>query len=114
MPNQSVDAAEQVEGNFVIQEFERVLPNIVVSGVPILTSGINRKINIGNYENIDVFAAISLPLPETSLEEVEALKEIVAMAAELGFSMMAKEINARYAAIKELQSPRKTEDEAAT
>lgn len=69
---------------------------------PVVMLGVNRKINIGNFENIDVYAAVSLPL-NASYDDVEDLKQAVIDAAEIGFAMTSQETGNRYTAIKELQ-----------
>lgn len=71
---------------------------------PNLVCGVSRKINIGNYENIDVFASISIPVLEIPHEDLEAFKEAVAEAAQVGFSIASMETGERYHKIKELQS----------
>lgn len=74
---------------------------------PMLLAGVNRKINTGNYENIDVYCAISVPLnlvPNGDIAQFyEALREAAATAAEIGFGITSKETGARYQLIKEMQ-----------
>jgi hypothetical protein len=73
------------------------------SSAPIFICGVNRKINIGNYENIDVYAGITLPLEGMSYEDKDSLKEAIRDAAAYAFSLMAKETGERYNLIKESQ-----------
>lgn len=72
--------------------------------VPVMICGVNRKANIGNYETVDVYAGVTLPMPEAVGASPERLREIVAETAELGISMAAKETADRYTAIKNLMS----------
>ena len=74
--------------------------------LPVVTTGINRKINTGNYENIDVFMGVSLPvfmMPVTP-EDYEKFKEAVTQAAKEGFLEASRNTGDRYNMIKELQS----------
>lgn len=71
--------------------------------LPMLLAGVNRKINTGNYENIDVYCAVSVPLDLLPNGDIEAFKQAVAEAAELAFGITSKETGARYALIKEMQ-----------
>lgn len=75
---------------------------IIMSSEPILICGVNRKINIGNFENIDVYAGITLPL-NISYEDKEELKKEIHDAATYAFSLMAKETGDRYMLIKDSQ-----------
>jgi hypothetical protein len=70
---------------------------------PVLICGVNRKVNIGNFENVDVYAAISLPLNSVSIEDQEALSEMVQEAAAYGFGLVSRETGERYQLIKENQ-----------
>lgn len=70
---------------------------------PIFICGVNRKINIGNFENIDVYAGITLPLGDVSLEDKEELQQAIHDAASYAFSLMAKETGERYMLIKDAQ-----------
>lgn len=70
---------------------------------PIFICGVNRKINIGNFENIDVYAGITLPLNGVSLEDKEELQQAIHDAAAYAFSLMSKETGERYILIKESQ-----------
>ena len=78
-------------------------PGINITTSPVLVCGVNRKINIGNFENIDVYAGISLPLADVSLEDKEALQAAIESAAAYGFSIVSKETGDRYILIKESQ-----------
>lgn len=73
------------------------------SSTPIFICGVNRKINIGNFENIDVYAGITLPLEGFSYEDKESLKDAIHDAAAYAFSLMAKETGERYLLIKDSQ-----------
>jgi hypothetical protein len=76
---------------------------ILHAGYPMLLAGVNRKINIGNYENIDVYCAVSVPIMLMPDQDVEAFRAAVAEAAELGFAMASKETAVRYQKVKDMQ-----------
>jgi len=71
---------------------------------PVMVSGVNRKINTGNFENIDVYSGIALPLIAFPHEDLEAFKEATRAAAELGFSITSRETGMRYQQVKDLQA----------
>jgi hypothetical protein len=73
------------------------------AGYPMLLAGVNRKINTGNFENIDVYCAISVPIMLVPGQDLEAFKQAVVEAAEIGFGIASRETGGRYAKIKEMQ-----------
>jgi hypothetical protein len=76
---------------------------IMHAGYPMLLAGVNRRINIGNYENIDVYCAVSVPIMLVPDQDLEAFRAAVADAAELGFALASKETAIRYQKVKEMQ-----------
>lgn len=84
----------------IAEAIERVLHDTA----PVLICGVNRKANIGNYETVDVYVGVTMPMPEALGASPEELRTIVAEHAELGISMAAKETADRYTAIKNLMS----------
>lgn len=79
-----------------------------------MTCGVNRKINTGNYENVDIYASITLPVAGASLSDLESLRELVANAAEQGFAMASTEVNDRVRVIKDaLREGRQSSDSPA-
>lgn len=65
---------------------------------PMVVCGVNRKVNIGNYENIDVYVGVSLPI--SSIGESDDIREAVKEAARVGIEMASEETFSRYEAIK--------------
>lgn len=71
------------------------------SGNAALVCGVNRKVNVGNYETVDVYCSITLPIPNINgLMSAEELKPIIEDAAMTGFSLVSREVNDRYNLIK--------------
>ncbi len=109
MPNISHENKEQSEDHFV-----KHVNNIPVVGtVPVLVVGVNRKTNIGNYENIDIYAGLTIPLSPEAIENFDALRELVAEAADHGFNITSLETFKRYDAIKSAQRQPRAEEPAA-
>lgn len=104
MPNISKNAMDQDLGSPLAKSIEQSLSTIAISTVPVFICGVNRKINIGNYENIDVYAGIALPIDGVSLEDREALAAAIQEAAAYGFGIASKETGDRYYLIKEAQA----------
>jgi hypothetical protein len=44
------------------KRLEPIVNNLVVSTQPMVVCGVQRKANIGNFENIDVYIAVALPV----------------------------------------------------
>lgn len=81
---------------------------MMTASYPNLVCGVGRKINTGNYENMDILAAISLPvfmIPDYEQEEI--FLQATEAAAALGFKVVSGETGERYNAIKALQAGRK-------
>ena len=102
MPKISQNAFEQSTGS-PISEMVSSNPGMTLTTSPVLVCGVNRKVNIGNFENIDIYAGISLPLGEISLEDKESLTKAIEEAAAYGFAIVSKETGDRYTLIKESQ-----------
>jgi len=102
MPKVSQNAFEQSTGS-PISETVSSNPSMAISSTPVLVCGVNRKVNIGNFENIDIYAGISLPLNNVSMEDKEALAKAIEEAAAYGFSLVSKETGDRYSLIKDAQ-----------
>jgi hypothetical protein len=103
MPKISPDnLPEKVTG--VAGTVENMLANLVITTNPVVITGVNRKTNIGNFENIDLFLAIAIPMTtEASLEDPEAFEAAITRAAEVGFGAASRETWNRYEIIKASQ-----------
>lgn len=85
---------------------------IVPSGAVVIT-GVGRKVNTGNYENIDLYAGVTIPLSVLP-DDLDKFKEAVAAACELGFLLASQETGSRYNLIKEMQAGGRKEDPTPT
>ena len=103
MPKINKSAHEESMGSPIDQVVNLMTQEISISTNPVFICGVNRKINIGNFENIDVYAGITLPLGDVSLDDKEALQKAIEEAAAYGFSLASKETGERYTLIKESQ-----------
>lgn len=104
MPKMSKNAMDQDLDSPIGKVVEEALSSLCVSTLPVFICGVNRKINIGNYENIDVYAGIALPIEGVSLSDRESLSLAIQEAAAYGFSLVSKETGERYYLIKESQA----------
>ena len=103
MPKITKTASEQSVDSPIDQVISTIGGDITLTTSPVLICGVNRKVNIGNFENVDVYAAISLPLENLSFEDKEALSEAVKEAATYGFGLVSRETGERYQIIKDTQ-----------
>jgi hypothetical protein len=91
MPRVSTDAIDKSQPN----------PMQQINNVPTITCGVQRKAFIGNFETVDIFCSVTLPVPEGSGLTMEELKPFLEQVAQEGFSMVSKETGDRYELIKE-------------
>jgi len=103
MPKITRTAQEQSTDSPIEQVINLMAQEISISTNPVFICGVNRKINIGNFENIDVYAGVTIPLINIDPSDREALSEAVKAAAVDGFSMVSRETGERYTLIKESQ-----------
>lgn len=103
MPKISKTAHEQSTDSPLDQVVNLMSQEISISTNPVFICGVNRKINIGNFENIDVYAGITIPLVNVNPADKEELAEAVRQAAIEGFSIVSRETGERYTLIKESQ-----------
>lgn len=103
MPKISKNALEQSIDSPIEQVVNLMAQEISISTNPVFICGVNRKINIGNFENIDVYAGITIPLADVDPSDRQALSEAIQAAAADGFAMVSRETGERYTLIKESQ-----------
>lgn len=99
------ESGQEQSGNPVMDAVEAQVGEISIATTPVLICGVNRKINIGDYENIDIYAGLTIPMVGADPSNVEAFKKYVEDAAELGFQLVSSETFERYRKIKEMQAP---------
>jgi len=107
MPKLNKSALEQSTDSPIDQVVTILSNEISLSSSPIVICGVNRKINIGNFENIDVYAGVTIPLHGVSFEDRESLTAAINDAVAYGFSVASKETGERYSLIKESQQGNK-------
>lgn len=72
---------------------------LLVSHTPTVICGVQRKANVGNYETIDVYAAVMLPVGGEY--DQESIAQAVAEKIDEAFSIASQETYERYKLIKE-------------
>jgi hypothetical protein len=99
----NANAKEQSHGSPLAENVEASLANIAITTSPVVICGVNRKVNIGNWENIDIYCGIALPINDGSTENMEELKASIEQAAAYGFTLTSTETYDRYKLIKDAQ-----------
>lgn len=83
-------------------------PQLALSTQPVLVCGVNRKVNVGNFETVDVYASVALPMA-VDPHDHEALTAALEECARVGFALVSKEASDRYWHIKNMTGARPTE-----
>lgn len=79
---------------------------LTVKTEPVLTVAVGRKINTGNFENVDVLVCLTVGMEGVDPKNVEAFSEAVKEAAAQTFALASRETAERYNLIKEAQQGR--------
>lgn len=78
--------------------------SVLPTNCPSFTAAVNRKLNIGNFESVDLAASITLPMLEALDADLEILRQIVKDTAAEAFALVSEEVNQRATMIKEMRS----------
>ncbi len=107
MPNISAEVKDQSA-----PALEEALNNVMIQAAqtPTVVCGVSRKVNIGHFENIDIYFGVSLPVPNADLMDMDNLKNQLSKVAAEGFAVASKETGDRYLLIKEAVSGPKSDD----
>ena len=73
MPKVSQNAHEQSIDSPINQVVNLMAQEVTISTNPVFICGVNRKVNIGNFENIDVYAGVTIPLVNIEPSDKESL-----------------------------------------
>jgi len=103
MPKINASTQEESLGSPIEKIVNTMAGQISVSTSPVFICGVNRKVNIGNFENVDIYAGITIPLEGVDPTDRVALAEAIKDAAAYGFSVVSKETGERYMLIKDSQ-----------
>lgn len=79
---------------------------LTVRTEPVMTVAVGRKINTGNFENVDVLVCLTVGLEGADPKNIEAFSEAVKEAAAQTFALASRETAERYNLIKDSQQGR--------
>ncbi len=99
MAKDSSSAVEQTKNNLG-DEIEATLKQYV-KGAGLVYTGVQRKVNTGNYENIDVYLGLALPIDLHEALDEEKLGQVLHHIALYGFGVAATETAEKYNIIKQ-------------
>lgn len=100
MTNRMNRNAEEEENSPLPEHVEKCAGELALSVSPVVICGVNRKINVGNFEALDVYAGVTIPLKDVDATDFEALREAVKEAAAAGFQIASQETYERYQLVK--------------
>lgn len=72
MTKLSSNAADKVNESLEAK-LEPVVNQISITTQPVVICGVQRKANIGNFENIDVYVAVALPIQMSEGVELDSI-----------------------------------------
>lgn len=78
-----------------------VMSSLVVTTQPVVVCGVQRKANIGNYETIDIYCAVAIPVTVADQLDLGELTESLSDVAKAGFHFASSETLTRYKIVKE-------------
>jgi len=105
MPKITESAVEQSVST-VMDSVVATHQKLIVRTEPVLTVAVGRKVNTGNFENVDVMVCLTVGMQDADPSNVEAFSMAVKDAAAQAFSLASRETAERYNAIKEAQQGR--------
>lgn len=104
MPGLNKNATDHTNNNMVNHEVETMKDIAIHATSPVFICGVNRRLNVGNFEHVDIYCGLSVPvigiLPQ---DDIETFKKAIEDAAELAFGMASQETGKRYHELKDLQ-----------
>jgi len=105
MPKITESAVEQSVST-VMDSVVATHQKLTVRTEPVLTVAVGRKVNTGNFENVDVMVCLTIGMEGADPSNVDAFSQAVKDAAAQAFSLASRETAERYNAIKEAQQGR--------
>lgn len=99
MANLNPEAAVEVQS--LADRVSATLDSLVITTKPVVICGVQRKVNVGDYENIDVYCGLALPVDIDASMDTDAVMEAISDTILKGFHVTSSETLARYKLIKE-------------
>jgi hypothetical protein len=99
MPTKNKNANEQTTNNFN-DETNEVLTKAIVNNSVYVSCGVNRRVNLGNFEHLDIYAGVAMPIDANVEQITNDISDAIAQAMRIA----SLETNERYQAIKQAQS----------
>lgn len=99
MPTKNKNANEQTTNNFN-DETNEALTKAIVNNSVYVSCGVNRRVNLGNFEHLDIYAGVAMPIDA----DVEQITNDISDAIAQAMRIASLETNERYQAIKQAQS----------
>lgn len=90
-----------------LQTTAEMMQNIVITTHPVVITAVQRKANIGNFETVDIYAAVAIPCPDLDVSDPTTLEAALSAVIERGFHIASGETAARYRLVKaSLEKPK--------
>jgi hypothetical protein len=81
------------------EELQEQSKFVLSNGVPVVQCAVNRRINVGNYEHVDLLIALTVPVDM----DKDKWGDMISVSISEAMRTVSTETNQRYQAIKEAQ-----------
>lgn len=99
MANLNPGAIEETSS--LMDHVTQALDSLTITTKPVVICGVQRKINIGNYENIDIYCGLALPVDVEADMDTEAVMTAIEGTIRKAFHVTSSETMERYQYIKD-------------
>ena len=99
MPKIASGASDKTQS--IMSNTDEILKSeLSVTTHPVVVCGVQRKINIGDFETIDVYCSAALPVPVNDVQDFDELEAKLIPAMEKLLYLTSKETGEKYSLIK--------------
>jgi hypothetical protein len=102
MPSVKQNAADKA--NDLSDQVVGMFPNLQTTQQPVVICGVQRKINIGNFENIDVYCAVAMPLDISHCVDNDQVTEMIDVKLDELLHITSKKTSEKYNLVKNSKS----------
>ncbi len=103
IPNDAINKQEEIMAS-TLQDLNTTLS---ITTQPVVVCGVQRKINIGDFETVDVYCSVALPVQIDDLDNQEELETKLLSTMEKIIEITSKETGEKYGLIRDATEHRR-------